>query len=117
MNIETIREYCLSKNGVTESFPFDEFTLVFKVMGKIFLLINLDGEPTINVKCDPEKAIELRELYPSVLPGYHMNKKHWNTVKIDGSLTDKLINSFIDHSYNLVFDSLPKKIQNEKTGT
>jgi predicted DNA-binding protein (MmcQ/YjbR family) len=113
MNIETIREYCLTKKGVTESFPFGEETLVFKVMGKIFILMNLDREPSINVKCDPEKAIELRELYPSVTAGYHMNKKHWNTVRIDGSLSDKLIYSFIDHSYDLVFASLPNKLQNE----
>ncbi len=115
MNIETIREYCLSKKGVTECFPFDEVTLVFKVMGKMFLLTNLDGELSINVKCDPEKAIELRELYPSVTPGYHMNKKYWNTVMIDGSLSEKLVCSFIDHSYQLVFDSLPKKLKNETT--
>jgi predicted DNA-binding protein (MmcQ/YjbR family) len=113
MNIETIREYCLTKKGVTESFPFDEETLVFKVMGKIFILLNLNGEPTINVKCDPEKAIELRELYPSVVPGYHMNKKHWNTVYLDGLLSDRLICSFIDHSYDLVFRSLSKKLQEE----
>lgn len=113
MNIETIREYCLSKKGVTECFPFDEVTLVFKVMGKMFLLTNLDGELSINVKCDPEKAIELRELYPSVTPGYHMNKKYWNTVMIDGTLSEPLVCSFIDHSYQLVFDSLPKKLKNE----
>jgi predicted DNA-binding protein (MmcQ/YjbR family) len=111
MNIEIVREYCLSKKGVTENFPFDEVTLVFKLMGKIFLLTNLDGEPTINVKCDPEKAIELREMYPSVIPGYHMNKKHWNTVKLDGSLSETLIKSMIDHSYDLIFKSLPKKLQ------
>lgn len=115
MNIETIREYCLSKKGVTECFPFDEVTLVFKVMGKMFLLTNLDGELSINVKCDPEKAIELRELYPSVTPGYHMNKKYWNTVMIDGALSEALVCSFIDHSYQLVFDSLPKKLKNETT--
>jgi len=113
MNIETIREYCLSKKGVTESFPFDEVTLVFKVMGKIFILLNLDGEPTINVKCDPEMAIDLREQYPSVTPGYHMNKKHWNTVRIDNSLSDKLIFSFVDHSYEQVVKSLPIKQQIE----
>jgi predicted DNA-binding protein (MmcQ/YjbR family) len=115
MNIETIRKYCLSKKGVTECFPFDEVTLVFKVMGKMFLLTNLDGELSINVKCDPEKAIELRERYPSVLPGYHMNKKYWNTVMIDGTLSEGLVYSFIDHSFQLVFDSLPKKLKNETT--
>jgi len=112
MNIETVREYCLSKKGVTECFPFDEVTLVFKLTGKIFLLANLDGEATINVKCDPEMAIELRERYPSVIPGYHMNKKHWNTVTLDGSLSEKVLKSFIDHSYDLILKSLPKKLQN-----
>jgi len=113
MNIESIREYCLSKKGVTECFPFDEKTLVFKVLGKIFLLTNLDGELSINLKCDPEKAIELRELYTAVIPGYHMNKKHWNTVFIDGTLTDALIFSFIDHSYDMVRLSLSKNQQKE----
>jgi predicted DNA-binding protein (MmcQ/YjbR family) len=113
MNIETIREYCLSKKGVTECFPFNEVTLVFKLLGKIFLFTNLDGELYINVKCDPEKAIEFRELYPSVIPGYHMNKKHWNTIFIDGTLSDLLIFSFIDHSYELIRLSLPRNLQNE----
>jgi predicted DNA-binding protein (MmcQ/YjbR family) len=85
MNIEQIREYCLKKKGVTEEFPFDEETLVFKVMGKIFILASLDSIPLqFNLKCDPEKAIELREEYEAVQPGYHMNKRHWNTVIIDG---------------------------------
>lgn len=109
MNIEEIREYCLSKRGVTESFPFNEVTLVFKVFGKMFILLNLEGETTIAVKCDPVKAIELREQYSAVIPGYHLNKKHWNTVMVNGLLTDKLICSFIDHSYELVFNSLSKK--------
>ena len=113
MDIETIREYCLSKKGVTESFPFDEVTLVFKVLEKMFLLTNLEGDFTINLKCDPEKAIEYREIYTSVLPGYHMNKKHWNTILIDGTLPDSLIFSFIDHSYDQVVKSLPKIRQNE----
>jgi predicted DNA-binding protein (MmcQ/YjbR family) len=108
MNVEIIREYCLSKKGVSESFPFDETTLVFKVMRKIFLLLNLNGELSINVKCDPEKAIELRELYSSVVPGYHMNKKHWNTVYINGILSESIILSFIDQSYDLIMKSLPK---------
>jgi predicted DNA-binding protein (MmcQ/YjbR family) len=102
MNIEILREYCLSKKDTTESFPFGEDTLVFKVGGKIFALANLDGDPTINLKCDPSFALELREKYPSVIPGYHMNKKHWNTVLLDGSIPDKEIFSWIDHSYNLV---------------
>jgi predicted DNA-binding protein (MmcQ/YjbR family) len=113
MNIETIRGYCLIKKGVTECFPFDETTLVFKLFGKIFLLTNLDGELSINLKCDPEKAIELRELYPAVIPGYHMNKKHWNTVLIDGTLSNALIFSFIDHSYDMVRLSLSKNQQKE----
>ena len=102
MNIEKLREYCLSKKGVSESFPFDDVTLVFKVNGKMFALVNLDGDLSINLKCDPEKAIELREHYSSVLPGYHMDKKHWNTVMIDGSVPDKLICDWIDSSYLLV---------------
>jgi predicted DNA-binding protein (MmcQ/YjbR family) len=102
MNIETIREYCISKKGVTEGFPFGEDTLVFKKAGKIFALVNLDGELSINLKCDPEYAIELREKYPAVKPGYHMNKTHWNTVNIDGSIPDNDILSWIDHSYGIV---------------
>lgn len=109
MNIENIREYCLSKKGTTESTPFGPDTLVFKVMGKIFALTNLDGDLSISLKCDPEKAIELREEYPCVQPGYHMNKMHWNSVFIDGSASDKLICEWLDHSYNLVAESLPRK--------
>lgn len=108
MNIETIREYILQKPSVTESFPFGEDTLVFKVNGKIFLLAGLDETPLqFNVKCDPEKAIQLREDHPeSVLPGYHMNKKHWNTVIVDGRLSAKQLKEMIDDSYALV---APKK--------
>jgi Uncharacterized protein conserved in bacteria len=102
MNIEIIREYCLSKKDVTESFPFGDDTLVFKRSGKIFLLANLDGELSLNLKCDPALALELRERYSSVIPGYHMNKKHWNTVIIDGSLPDAEVLKWIDHSYNIV---------------
>jgi predicted DNA-binding protein (MmcQ/YjbR family) len=102
MNIEVLREYCISKPGVTESFPFDEETLVFKVKGKIFALVNLDGALSINLKCDPVLAIDLRERYPSVTPGYHMNKKHWNTIYLDGSIPDKEVFSWIDHSYEKV---------------
>jgi predicted DNA-binding protein (MmcQ/YjbR family) len=102
MNIETIREYCISKKGATEGFPFGEDTLVFKAGGKIFALANLDGDLSINLKCDPDFAIELREKYPAVTPGYHMNKKHWNTVILDGSVPDKEVLAWIDHSYNLV---------------
>ena len=102
MNIETIREFCISKKGATEGFPFGEDTLVFKAGGKIFALVNLDGELSINLKCDPEFALELRERYSSVIPGYHMNKKHWNTVILDGSIPDKEIYSWIDHSYEII---------------
>jgi len=102
MNIEILREYCISKKGATESFPFGEDTLVFKVNEKIFALVNLDGDLSINLKCDPVLAIELREKYSSVNSGYHMNKKHWNTVLINGSVPDKEIFLWIDHSYDLV---------------
>jgi predicted DNA-binding protein (MmcQ/YjbR family) len=113
MNIEELREYCIAKNGVTESFPFDEETLVFKVINKMFLLTNINKDLSMNVKCDPEKAIELREEYNSVLPGWHMNKKHWNTVNIDGSISDKQLKEWIDQSYELIVASLTKKLQNE----
>jgi predicted DNA-binding protein (MmcQ/YjbR family) len=102
MDIEALREYCISKKGATESFPFGEETLVFKVTGKIFALVNLDGDLSINLKCDPVLAIDLRERYSAVTPGYHMNKKHWNTVLLDGSVPDKEVFSWIDHSYNLI---------------
>jgi predicted DNA-binding protein (MmcQ/YjbR family) len=110
MNIEAYRIYCLNKKGVTEEFPFDETTLVFKVMGKMFALTDLESEFSINLKCDPEKAIELREKYSAVKPGYHMSKKHWNTVTVDGSVTDDLIYDWIDDSYDLVIKKLPKKL-------
>lgn len=113
MNIEELREYCLSKKAVTEGFPFDQETLVFKIMEKMFLLTNINNELRMNVKCDPEKAIELRELYSSVLPGYHMNKKYWNTVVIDGSVSDKQLQLWVDHSYNQVVGKMTKKKQNE----
>jgi len=102
MNIESLREYCISKKNVTESFPFGDDTLVFKTDGKIFALLNLEGDLSINLKCEPAFAIELRERHPSVTPGYHMNKKHWNTVNLDGSVPDKEIFSWIDHSYERV---------------
>jgi len=112
MNIETLREYCLSKKSVTEDFPFGETTLVFRVKEKIFLLVALDAEPLqFNAKSDPEKAIELREEYDAIKPGYHMNKKHWNTVVVDGSISTGLIKEMINDSYNLVVKSLPKKIR------
>lgn len=104
MNIEELRDYVLQKPSVTEGFPFGEDTLVFKVKDKMFLLTGLESDPLqFNVKCDPDKAIELREEYPeSVLPGYHMNKKHWNTVIVDGILSRKQLKEMIDHSYALV---------------
>ncbi len=113
MNIEELREYCLAKKGVTESFPFDESTLVFKVSGKMFALTDLVDAFSINLKCDPEKAIELREQFPCVVPGYHMNKQHWNTILIDGSVNDKLLKEWIDNSYDLIVKSLTKKQQQE----
>lgn len=108
MNIENFRTYCLSLKGVTEGFPFGEQTLVFKVMDKMFALAPLEGESTANLKCDPEQAIALRERYPEVQPGYHMNKKHWNTVSLEGGLSDKMIVGLIDHSYELVVKGLKK---------
>jgi predicted DNA-binding protein (MmcQ/YjbR family) len=102
MNIEILREYCISKKNVTESFPFDEDTLVFKTKGRIFGLVNLDGDLSINLKCNPVLAIELRERYSSVMPGYHMNKKHWNTLVLNGTISDNEILKWIDHSYDLV---------------
>lgn len=113
MNIEEFRTFCLKKPMVTESFPFDETTLVFKVAGKIFAMTDLEGGFSINLKCDPERAIELREQYPCVLPGYHMNKKHWNTVVVDGSVNDSMLRSWIDHSYDLIVAGLPKKVRDE----
>lgn len=102
MNVENLREYCISKKKVTESFPFGDDTLVFKTEGRIFALINLEGDLSINLKCTPSLAIELRERYSSVIPGYHMNKKHWNTIYLNGSIPDKEVFSWIDHSYDLV---------------
>lgn len=114
MHVEELREYCLSKKHVTESFPFDQQTLVFKVAGKMFALIGLDQKPSkVNLKCDPEKAIELRDEYSDIIAGYHMSKKHWNTVTIEGSLPTNFIKQLIDHSYNLVVASLTKKLQKE----
>jgi predicted DNA-binding protein (MmcQ/YjbR family) len=113
MNIQQLYEFCLSKKGVTEHFPFDEDTLVFKVGGKMFCLASLkdweSGSPSINLKCDPAYAIELREKYESVTPGYHSNKRHWNTVFINKEIEDKKIVHFINHSYELVVAGLPKK--------
>jgi predicted DNA-binding protein (MmcQ/YjbR family) len=116
LNIEELRDYCLEKPAVTEGFPFGEETLVFKVAGKLFLLIGLEEANRFNVKCDPELAQELRERHPEVQPGYHMNKKMWNTVYMDGTLTRRQLLDMIDHSYNEVVKGLPKKTQAEING-
>ena len=108
MNIESLREYCLSKPAVIETFPFGEDTLVFKVFDKIFLLCGLDQPDRFNVKCEPERAVSLREEYEEVQPGYHMNKTHWNTVFMNGRLNDMQLKEMIDHSYDLIVSSLPK---------
>jgi predicted DNA-binding protein (MmcQ/YjbR family) len=113
MDIAALYEYCRNKKGVTEGFPFGEDVLVFKVMGKMYALMNLeDVPPRINLKCDPVRALELREQYDAVLPGYHMNKQHWNTVVSDGSIPGDLVRELIDHSYELIVRSL-KKAQRE----
>lgn len=110
MNIEDLRTYCLSKPATSEELPFGPDALVFKVAGKMFLLTNLSEFSSFNVKCEPEKAVELREQYPDVvLPGYHMNKRHWNTVIISGGLSDQMLREFIDDSYQNVVKTLPKK--------
>ncbi len=117
MNLENLYEYCLSKKAVTESFPFDDDTLVFKVGGKMFALTSVSGfekgNPSVNLKCNPDRAQELRAENEDILPGYHMSKIHWNTININKSISDKLILELVDHSYDLVFGSLTKKIQTE----
>ncbi|MDO6761772.1 MmcQ/YjbR family DNA-binding protein [Tamlana sp. 2_MG-2023] len=118
MDIEQIRGYCLNNKGVTEDFPFDEHTLVFKVLGKMYALISLkkweEGEAAINLKANPEYALELRESYGSIRAGYHMNKKHWNTVYLkEGELKPELIKSLIDHSYEMVVQGMTKKMQSK----
>ena len=119
MNIQQFYEFCLAKKGVTEHFPFDEDTLVFKVGAKVFALSSLkqweNGNPSVNLKCDPERALELRAEYEAVEPGYHMSKVHWNTVSINGDVSDKMICELITDSYNLILKSLTKKIQLEIT--
>ena len=117
MTIDTLCTYCAQKAGVTEEFPFDEDTLVFKVMGKIFAITGLNAIPLrVNLKCNPERALELREEYEAVQPGYHMNKKHWNTVTLDGTVPAKELREMIDHSYDLVVKGL-KKADREKLQT
>lgn len=118
MNIEELHQYCTNKKGVTEHFPFDEVTLVFKVMGKMFALVGLEkwerGETTINLKCNPDWAIELRNQYQGVNPGYHMSKKHWNTITLNTTdISDVFARELIDHSYDLVVERLTKKLRTE----
>lgn len=118
MNIEELRDFCIAKKGVTEHFPFDEVTLVFKVMNKMFALSGLDkwerGEESINLKCNPEKSEELRGEYEGINPGFHMNKRLWNTVTINTSdVSDDLVRELINHSYDLVVSGLTKKVQKE----
>jgi len=113
INIDKIREYCLKKKAVTESFPFDNDTLVFKVGGKMFALLSLNSDFRLNLKCEPDKAINLREQFNDITPGYHMNKEHWNTLNLNGKLKPELIFELIDHSYNLVKNSLPLKVKKE----
>ncbi|TWF37160.1 putative DNA-binding protein (MmcQ/YjbR family) [Chitinophaga polysaccharea] len=115
MNLAQFQEYCLALPGVTEEFPFGEETLVYKVKGKVFALANIVDFGSVNLKCDPEEAIELRERYEGVIPGYHMNKKHWNTVDVHSGIPNKLLLEWIKNSYNLVVASLPKK-EREKLG-
>jgi predicted DNA-binding protein (MmcQ/YjbR family) len=113
MNVEQLREYCLSKKGATEDFPFDEETLVVRVMNKIFALLPLERGNCINLKCDPEKVISLREHYQAVEPAYHMNKQHWNTVYVDRDAGEAEVRGWIDHSYDLIVGSLPRKLKAE----
>lgn len=114
MDLEQLREYCLSKPGASEDFPFGPDVLVFRVGGKLFVLTNVEQFPTtFNAKCDPERVEDLRARHPAITPGYHMNKKHWNTISLDGSLGPELVKELVDHSYDLVAKSLPKKVRLE----
>lgn len=113
MNIEELRDYCLSMKGAEEKMPFDNKTLVFSVKGKMFCATDVEDYELINLKCNPEEAILLREKYEDVIPGYYMNKKHWNSIKTNGSISDTLLEEWIRNSYNLVVATLPKKVQKE----
>lgn len=117
MTITDFYDFCLAKKGVTEHFPFDEDTLVFKVGGKMFALSSLSewekGNPSINLKCDPERALELRAEYDGINPGFHMSKVHWNTITVNSDVPVKLLRELITHSYELIFNSLTKKLQAE----
>ncbi len=109
MDIELFRDYCLAKPGTTEEFPFDEKTLVFKVVGKMYALTSIENFVSVNLKCDPELALTLREQFSAVRPGYHMNKKHWNTIDVFNGVSDNQVFEWVDHSYDLVVAKLPKK--------
>ena len=115
MYFEEFREYCLRKPFVTEGFPFDQSTIVFKVGGKLFFLADIDQFTSVNLKAEPEKAIEQRERYSGIVPGYHMNKKHWNTVQVHSDVPMDVLFQMIDDSYDLVYASLSKKIKHELT--
>lgn len=111
MTLEDFRAHCLKKPGFSEDFPFGPEVLVFRVGGKIFALLDVDAFESVNLKCDPERAVELRERYEGIKPGYHMNKQHWNTVDAQGGVPGKLLLELADHSYDLVKASLPKKVR------
>lgn len=113
MDIIELRDFCLSLPHAEEATPFDETTLVYKIGGKIFALTDINTPDRVNLKCDPNRAIELRERYPEIIPGWHMNKRHWNTVQIDGDLPNEMIRELIYHSYQLVFRTLPRILQKE----
>jgi predicted DNA-binding protein (MmcQ/YjbR family) len=108
MNIEEIRLYCLSKENAEECFPFDDETLVFKVNNKIFAILSLSGDASLALKCNPERAVELREYHSEIVPGYHLNKKHWNTIDLNGNLSDSMIKELINHSFELISYSIKK---------
>jgi len=116
MNVEEIREYCVLKPEVTESFPFSPDALVFKIAGKMFALLHLGEKKFLNLKCDPEKATELREEFEFLIPAYHMNKKHWNTVDLEFDVPDEKLHEWIDHSFELVYAKLPAKVRKEIEG-
>ena len=114
MDANELRDWCLAQNGAIEDFPFGPRTSVFKVAGKMFALSQLDGEPLqVSVKCEPELAVELRETYDAIGPGYHLNKRHWNTITLDGSLEDRFVRDLVEDSYDLVVSALPKRTQAE----
>ena len=113
MNIEELHQYCSLKQGATDCLPFDNRTLVFKVYGKMFALVDVEDCTSVNLKCDPDYALELREQYSAVQPGFHMSHKHWNTIQFNNDVNDLLLKELIDHSYQLVYNGLPKKLRDE----